>query len=189
VTDLAVLRERPRLVDGVCRTLMRSDRARDLIMTAEDPFEQHVVRWCLENRIPAATLHPGSVHVVLYEDAVSHIGRELARLGAFLGKRFGDDAAAAARKPSRTDFRHRAARELGRVSPQQFLGEWQQHITGEQVEIGLAVLRAFELDHLYSDDPFPLVAGDEVLGSRPSARTDGWTASPERYADQTAPRA
>jgi hypothetical protein len=187
LTDLTVLRGRPRLVEGVCRTLRSPDAARHLVVHAEDPFEQHVVRWCLENRAPLAMLRPDTTHVVLYEDAVLQIGSELTRLGQFVGQSFDDAALEAARRPSRTDFRHRAERQLGKVPAQTFLGEWQQHVSAAQVETGMAVLRAFEVDHLYGADPFPLVDGARALLATQALRADGH--GEESSDRQTAPGA
>lgn len=171
LTDLSVLRARPRLVDGVCATLQHDARARDLVENSRDPFEQHVVRWCLENRIPLSTLAPRSAHVVLYEELVMHPDPELARLGRYLGRPFDDRASEATTKPSRTDFRHRARRQLGRVSAYDFAAEWQQHVSDHDIEAGMEVLRAFELDHLYARGPLPLVGGSEVLTAARHAST------------------
>jgi hypothetical protein len=164
LTDLTALRSRTRLVDGVYATLKDADEARALVLRSSDPFEQHVVRWCLENRIPLSALDARNVHVVMYEDLVLQTRAELARLGWFLGRPFDSSALIAARKPSRTDFRSRAQRScVDRSSPLAFLSEWQDHVDDEACDAGVKVLRAFELDHLYNASPLPLVEGASVL--------------------------
>ena len=42
LTDLQVLTDRPRLVDGVCGTLQDDTLARAVLVSTTDPFEQHV---------------------------------------------------------------------------------------------------------------------------------------------------
>jgi hypothetical protein len=78
---------------------------------------------------------------------------------------FGSGAMTAARKPSSTDFRERAAKALRRTPTIDFLGEWQRSVRTTDVERGLEVLRAFSLDHLYGRDALPLLVGADVLGS------------------------
>jgi hypothetical protein len=163
LTDLDVLRDRRRLLDGVFETLDDSTEARRLVAQSADPFESHVVRWCLENRIPLSQLDSAGTHVVFYEDLVLHPGEELDRLGHHLAMDFGSAAITAARKPSRTDFRHRARQVLGRQPDVDFLRQWQGLVSPTAVERGLDVLRAFSLDHLYGRDALPLVSAADVL--------------------------
>lgn len=163
LTDLDVLRDRWRLLDGVFETLDDSTEARRLVAHSDDPFESHVVRWCLENRIPLSRLDPAGTQVVFYEDLVLRTGEELERLGRHLSIEFGPAALTAARKPSRTDFRNRA-REVGQRQPDvDFLREWQDTVSPTDVARGLDVLRAFSLDHLYGRDALPLVPAADVL--------------------------
>jgi hypothetical protein len=172
LTDLAALRSRTRLVGGVYATLADATAARELVQRSSDPFEQHVVRWCLENRIPLSALDPRNVHVVLYEDLVLQTRAELARLGWFLERPFDSAALVAARKPSRTDFRSRARRSRDHPSLA-FLSEWREKVGEEKRDAGLEVLRAFELDHLYNGSPLPLVQGSNVLtATHPDPQTE-----------------
>ncbi len=163
LTDLDVLRDRRRLLEGVFDTLGDSTDARRLVARSDDPFESHVVRWCLENRIPLSLLDPARTHVLFYEDLVLHTAGELDRLGEHLSMEFGPAALAAARKPSRTDFRHRAREMHHRQPDLDFLREWQASVSPIDVARGLDVLRAFSLDHLYGRDALPLVPGSDVL--------------------------
>jgi hypothetical protein len=163
LTDLRALRSRPRLIDGVYATLPDATAARRFVEDSVDPFEQHVVRWCLENRIPLSTLDSDRLHVVTYEDLVLHTRTELGRLEGFLGRPFDARAVDAARKPSRTDFRSRASRSRGQRSSLAFLSEWQQHVAPADVEAALTVVDAFGLGHLYDSGPLPLVDGAKVL--------------------------
>ena len=101
LTDLTFLRVRPRLVTGVYETLRNDAEARKQVDHSAEPFEQHVVRWCLENAIPLAWLRHLDAHVVFYEDLVMEIERELDRLAPYLGYSFDQRALAAAARPSR----------------------------------------------------------------------------------------
>jgi hypothetical protein len=163
LTDLDVLRHRRRLLDGVYDTLRDSTRARAFVEQSRDRFESHVVRWCLENRIPLSMLGGHQAHVVFYEDLVLHTREELARLGRHLSMRFDSTALAASRKPSRTDFRNRARLVGDGADPIAFVGAWRANLSDDDVERGLAVLEAFELDHVYSDQTLPLLAAGDVL--------------------------
>src|SRR4051812_9517687 len=107
-------------------------------------------------------IDPDQMHVVQYEDLVLHTPAELTRLGWFLGRAFDASALAASRKPSRTDFRFRAHRLHEDGSPMEFLGEWQQRVSQREIDHGLKILSAFGLDHLYDNDPLPLMDGSRV---------------------------
>jgi hypothetical protein len=163
LTDLDVLRHRTRLLDGVYLTLRDSTRARALVEQSSDRFENHVIRWCLENRVPLSMLDGREAHLLFYEDLVLHTRAELARLGRHLGMQFDSTALEASRKPSRTDFRNRAQLVHEGVDPIDFLGAWQENLTPDDVARGLAVLEAFELDHVYSDEVLPLLGGGDAL--------------------------
>jgi hypothetical protein len=163
LTDLDVLRHRTRLLEGVYGTLPDSARARELIERSSDRFENHVIRWCLENRIPMSMLDRRQAHVLFYEDLVLHTRDQLARLGHHLTMRFDSTALQAARKPSRTDFRNRAKLVGEGVDPVEFVGAWRDSVSVEDVARGLAVLEAFDLDHVYSDEVLPLLAADDLL--------------------------
>jgi hypothetical protein len=182
LTDLGLLRTRPRLLDGVYRTLSDDRLARELVEQSTDPFEQHVIRWCLENRIPLVDLPPGRLHVVFYEDLVRDPAREIERLGRHLDIEFDAHVLGSVRKPSRTDFRERArAYERGDTAADAFISDWNESISPREIELGLAALAAFELDHLYGRSPYPLIDGAEAARATRARRE----ASPTLHADDS----
>jgi hypothetical protein len=160
---LSRLREQADLLRAVDRNVDDPDRVRALISNCSAPFDELVVRWCLENTIPLSELGPTDVHVVLYESIVMDPRGELARLGRYLGTAFGDEALQASVRPSRTDFRGRAPAPLAVGQPDAGRRSWLDRVTDEDVAHGLEILESFELDWLYGSDPFPLVSGAEVL--------------------------
>lgn len=66
-----------------------------------EPFERHVLRWCLENAITLRTHAELDVHLVVYDQLRADPEREVDRLFAYLG-RDPTGAHASVRKPSAT---------------------------------------------------------------------------------------
>ena len=150
----------PKLVDGPLAPLRALV---DEIAAGDDPFERHVLRWCMENYVPVHGLAPGSVHVVLYENVVEDPEGEIDRLRRYL-QRFGDRWALGSRRPAALDLPSRANyRGTPVLGVEERLGAWRHEVPPAQIGRALAVVGAFGLDRIYGDDVRPLVGPEEVL--------------------------
>jgi len=129
-----------------------------------NPFQKHVLRWCLENYVPVTQLAAGSAHVVFYEDVVLDPTGELERLGRYLG-RFGDGGwAFGAGRPSAMDRPSRANyRGTPVLAADERLRGWCDEVPDEDVRRALEVVGRFGLDRIYGADVRPLIRPDEVL--------------------------
>lgn len=58
----------------------------EAVVTEGEPFDRHVLRWCLENAIPLSAHADLDIHLVAYEQLRAHPEREIDRLFAYLGE-------------------------------------------------------------------------------------------------------
>lgn len=56
------------------------------VVCGDEPFDRHVLRWCLENAVPLAAQADSGVHLVVYERLRAEPEREIDRLFAYLGR-------------------------------------------------------------------------------------------------------
>ena len=131
---------------------------------SDDPFERHVLRWCLENYVPVHRLAPGSLHVVFYENILENPEVELARLGRYLegfaegGWVLPSQRPEAWDQPSRANYRGTPALDV-----ETRLRAWQEEVTPTAVAVALEIVAAFGLDRLYGAGIRPLLEPDAVL--------------------------
>ncbi len=121
-------------------------------------FEGHIVNWCIENYIPLKLLKPGDAHITFYEDIIADRSREVQRIFSFLQQPVPRISEKVFNRPSAL-ARDGSAVNQGK-SP---LLEWQEHVSKEQIQRTLEILRLFGLDYLYNEQPHPLIASGDVL--------------------------
>ena len=126
----------------------------DLLRTARDDFERHILLWCVETYVPLRQFRKNEIHVVFYETLCMQSEIEVRRLFAFLNLRVDVRVAATIKRPSA------ASRPLSAIKTGQSLTEgWRSHITNKQIDWAVSILRRFRLDRIYAEGPSPDPAG------------------------------
>jgi hypothetical protein len=127
--------------------------------SASTYIEKQVLTWCLDNYVPLKQFTPDQIHVVFYENLVAHPYEELPRLFAFLGKSADSSIYSAMTIPSLlSDWNSPVLAGASRTN------SWLSNMNSPEIDRAMAILAAFGLDAIYSDDPFPNVAGlDHVM--------------------------
>ncbi len=117
-----------------------------------DDFECNVYWWCIENSIPLRQFSADEIHVVYYEKLLSDPEGESRRLFNFLEYEFEDKVLHQLKQPSRLSVADSAIT----TGADPVVG-WLRHANKQQVSRMNRILRLFELDKIYSDEPMPLV--------------------------------
>ena len=121
-----------------------SDEQLDAIFKADTLFERAIAIWCIETTVALRQLRLGS-HVVCYEHLLSKPKSTLRELWTFLGRDPTDIGGAMKqlRRPSTTSRNGQA-------------NDWRTQLSPLQLQRAAAILKAFNLDQLYSvDSPMP----------------------------------
>ena len=63
---------------------------RRIIESAVDPFERHIVMWCVENYVPLRQFRDGGLHVAFYEHLCVNPAAEAAELMRVIGEAYSD---------------------------------------------------------------------------------------------------
>jgi hypothetical protein len=115
-------------------------------------FDQHVLLWCMETMLPLRQLRRGKVHVMSYEHLCIRPQQELSRLAGFLGIPFSPSMESALDRPSQTARPPTPDAPIGRR-----IDSWQVSLSEEQIRRAMDIVKILGLDHLYSENPIPLV--------------------------------
>ena len=135
---------------------------RRLLETVTDPFEKHVVQWCVENLVPLRQFAAGELHVAFYENFSVDPRGELERLFDFLGKPFPETVLERVERPSHMTWALPGSRTPRTSDPE----AWRPYVSAERVDRSLEVLGQFGLDALYGDASLPNREAAERLLSR-----------------------
>lgn len=130
----------------------------DLLASATDTFDRHILLWCIENWIPLRQFRRGEVHVCFYEDFCTHPEREVRALAAYLRHPFDPAVLTAMRKPSALSYAHSAI-----VSGNSMLDSWRRHIDPGLVKRAIELLSVFGLDQIYDAGSRPKVSAPQTL--------------------------
>ena len=126
----------------------------DTIAGADDDFSERVIRWCIQNVVPLRQFSGNDLHIVFYEDLCMHPARELDRIFRYLGWHYSPDVLSRLTVPSPVS-RGESAINKGT----DLISSWVEHVDKDQIDSGLAILREFSLDSIYSESPSPDPAG------------------------------
>lgn len=130
----------------------------DVIESAHDDFERHIVLWCVENLVPLRQFSAGEIHVCFYEHLCTQPEREARALTTYLRREFRPSMLDGLGRPSALSKQHSAIVNGGNV-----LDAWCKRITPSQVERAIELLEAFGMDRLYGEGTLPKVQGEDVL--------------------------
>jgi hypothetical protein len=130
----------------------------DTLAAATDPFERHILLWCVENWVPLRQFRRGEVHVCFYEDLCSEPERESRALAAYLRQPFDPGVLSAMRRPSALTRSQSAI-----VSGTSLVDSWRRHIDPDRVERAVQLLSLFGLDRIYDAGSRPKVSAAQAL--------------------------
>lgn len=143
---------RPQLVDDYLKPFL------PVMAEPMSAFEYHVLAWCVENYVPLSQLHKGDALVVFYENLCTRPELETSRLAHFLDL----NAEAMARRigtPSSQVNKKYSAVMLGHG----LASAWKKRLSTEMERQALSLLKLFGLTSLYTEDPQPRLASDDVF--------------------------
>jgi hypothetical protein len=136
-----------------------------LLSETVEPFDRHVLVWCVENAVPLRQFAQGDIHVAFYERLQDDPETELPPLFAVLGRPWDARVLERVHRPSavaRVDRWGQAERPS--------LDDWRARLTADQVARGMNLLHRFGLDRIYGRGPMPLVSsGKEAFLDPPAS--------------------
>lgn len=132
---------------------------RGIMETTRDPFEQHVLNWCIENYVPLCQFEPGEVCVAFYEPLCLAPQREMERIFEFMGSDgSANNLLELSSRPSAVSRKDSAV-----VSGGNLINAWRRHVTEAQLERALEICHLFGLQAIYGAASLPQVSGKEAL--------------------------
>lgn len=123
------------------------------IRAARDPFERHLLLWCIDNHVPLRQFQPDAIHLCFYENLLSNPEPELRRLFASIGRDFDGAVLGKLGRPSSTSRREE------RPS----LDDWRSLVGGERLKRAGEILGLFGLDRIYGPETMPDPTGALAL--------------------------
>ena len=132
---------------------------RALIESVEDPFEKHVLQWCIENWIPLRQFRRGEIHLAFYENFSVEPRAELERLFAFLGKPFTERILEFVERPSRMTWVRPGGEKPQKSDPD----GWRPYVSVERVRRSREILSRFGLDDVYGERSLPRAEAAHAL--------------------------
>lgn len=119
------------------------------IRGAKTPFEQRIVRWCIQNHVPLSQFKHDEIAVVFYEDLCVRAEETLEKLFCFLEVPL-DLSGTSLNRPSPVSRRDSAI-----VTGESLVEHWRVSISSEQISTAERILREFGLDALYDRATMP----------------------------------
>lgn len=154
------------LVDFLHQDALMADHLephRSLLESSRDPFEQHVLQWCVENWIPLRQFHRGEIHLAFYENFSTDPRGEIGRLFSFLGKPFPESILDRVERPSTMAWRSGTG-PAGLGAPD----SWRPYVSPDEVTRSLRILAQFGFDSVYSEASLPNREAAERLFAEPA---------------------
>jgi len=132
---------------------------RGVLEAARDPFERHLLRWCVENWVPLKQFRTGELHITFYEEFCERPDRAVEAMFAFLRKPVNDRVFEQLGKPSSQTRKRKSAIMFG----ERPTDSWRKVVTPEQRRRAVELLSLFGLNRIYGDDPMPNVEAVRTL--------------------------
>jgi hypothetical protein len=127
------------------------------IESASGDVDNHLLAWCANYYVALRQLAGQRVFVAFYERFLAEPRSEIARLFAFLDRPFDDRVFERMAVPSVQARVARHGDSSAVVTGGDMLDGWRKHITAEQVDRALALLKRFGLDAIYGSESMPRV--------------------------------
>jgi hypothetical protein len=131
---------------------------RHIIESAVDPFERHIVMWCVENYVPLRQFRDGGLHVAFYEHLCVNPAAEAAELMRVIGESYSDQVHRTLERPSAVTRADSAIR-----SGSSLTDSWRREVSKDQLERAVSILHSFGLDSIYSEASLPHVEGHDAV--------------------------
>ncbi len=134
------------LADFLDQSELMSDYLRPFksyLTNAEDAFDRHLIRWCVENWVPLKQFRAGEVHIAFYEEFCKTPEAAVGKLFNYLNLPVAERLFAKMTKPSSQLYADRPH------------AGWQRTTTAAHIKRGLSILNAFGLDRIYSEEGMP----------------------------------
>ena len=123
-----------------------------ILESTHDPFERHILLWCIENWIPLQQFAPGQIHVCFYEHFCLEPEREARALLDFLDRPFTGSLLEHMRKPSALCREESAIRIGGSL-----IDSWRNYVSDHRIKRTVELLRVFDLDRIYDQASLPKI--------------------------------
>ena len=130
----------------------------DVLQSARDDFDRHILLWCVENLIPLRQFAPGEIHVCFYEHLCLEPEREARALTTYLRRDFDPALVPRMSAPSALSMQHSAI-----VKGENVVDSWRKRIEPAQVARAVELLRVFGLDRIYDAGSLPRMRGEDAL--------------------------
>lgn len=130
----------------------------DVLASARDDFDRHILLWCVENLVPLRQFAAGEIHVCFYEHLCLEPEREARALSTYLRRDFDPSLIPRMSTPSALSMQHSAI-----LKGENVVDSWRKRIEPAQVERAVELLRVFGLDRLYGAGSLPRVRGEDAL--------------------------
>jgi hypothetical protein len=127
----------------------------DLLQTRTKPHERHAALWCVSNLVVLNQFRGQGYCALYYEDLVDRPKEVIPKVFEVLGRGYGSSVFDFLSRPSLTTDRGSAI-----LSDRGSRRPWEDHMTAQQADEVMEVVRAFGLDHLYdpSGDPSGVIS-------------------------------
>ena len=137
------------------------------IRAAQSDFERHVFDWCVENYVPFRTFARGDIHLAFYENLCVDPAAEVARLFAFLGRRYDNRVFENMTTPSASVQVTAVDRNRPRppLDGARLIESWRDSVAPSDVERAYAIVESFGLEKIYGRSSMPDLAGAEATFS------------------------
>ncbi|WP_013321232.1 sulfotransferase domain-containing protein [Gloeothece verrucosa] len=142
----------------------------DIINSANTAFEKAMVRWTIEQFVPLSLFeNDDNILIIFYENLCLNTEKEISKISKFLQEDIDNTDVSSLKKmikkPSATAFLAINKSLKTEVNKAEYdlksknkLTEWQNSVEQSQIDYGLKLLQAFNLDKLYNDDLIPNTA-------------------------------
>jgi len=123
----------------------------DLIRNSSSEEEKHAIIWSVSNLVPLRQFEAGKLKIVYYENLCMRPEVELPAVFEGTGLRYDPSVIIRSNRPAMTTRPTSAV-----VTGKNRIARWRNELSSSQIERILRVAKAFGLDSLYSESPFPL---------------------------------
>lgn len=127
------------------------EQAEENYQKTGNAFENYIFNWCIENYVPLKQFKQDEIHVIFYEELCARPEYIIEKMFKFLNKDYNDKSMTAFYKPSQLSRKNSAVK----VTNKNLVDAWKKDITEAQVTRTVEILKLFELDKIYTQDPMP----------------------------------
>jgi hypothetical protein len=143
-TDVEVCLSQPDLIEDHLNPFIKE------FDKIDDPFEKHILLWCILYYVPLRQFRSNQIHLAFYEHFCKHPENEIKRLFGFLNKYYDEKIIEQVKKPSAVTRKGSAI-----MQGSSLIDSWRKDVTEYQIERAINILSIFRLDRIYSNHSMP----------------------------------